>query len=94
MSDYLFSQGARASLFNEGVRFLVQTEYRSAAVKLADVPAESRQHADRLALNNVVKMGAKSSAVYSLHENGRKELVRVYDWRDANSHFYSLQVSA
>lgn len=94
MTDYLFSQGARASLFNEGVRFLVQTEYRNAAVKLADVPAEGDNHAHRLALHNVVKMGAKSSAVYSLHDNGRKELVRFYDWRDANSNFYSQEVSA
>ena len=94
MTDYLFSQGARASLFNEGVRFLVQTEYRGPNVKLADVPAEGNDHAHRLALHNVVKMDARSSAVYELGENGRKKLVRVYDWRDANSNWYSKEVSA
>lgn len=94
MTDYLFSQGSRASLFNEGVRFLVQSEFTGSNVKLADVPAEGEDHAHKLALNNVVKMSAKTSAVYSLHENGRKKLVRVYDWRDANSNWYSQEVSA
>jgi CHASE2 domain-containing sensor protein len=82
MTDYRFTTEELQALVAKGIRNIVSTEYSGEHVGFADVPADDADHARRLALCNVRNHEAKSVAVYELKSDGRKKLVRFYDWRD------------
>jgi hypothetical protein len=83
MTDYTLTQDALANTYKQGNRFFIRIESDRAAFDFAELTVDPNgASAGELAIRWLEKHNAKSVATYRILPNGKKNLIRIYDYRD------------
>ena len=83
MTDYTLTQDALANTYKQGNRFFIRIECGSDAFDFADaIVFHGGASAGEMAIHWLEKHNAKSVATYRILPNGKKNLIRIYDYRD------------
>ncbi len=81
--NFKFNQADRVELYKQGTRFITTVEAGAGkAVPFFDLNADDVHHAVVLAKTWIAKHGAVSAAVHRIFDDGRTNLVNIYDYRD------------
>lgn len=84
--DAKFTQADRVELYKQGTRFITTVEVGAGkAVPFFDLNADDAHHAAVLAKTWIGKHGATSAATHRIFEDGRTNLINIYDYRDVEA---------
>tara|TARA_X000001316_G_C896989_1_gene16599 strand:- start:52 stop:384 length:333 start_codon:yes stop_codon:yes gene_type:complete len=83
MTDYLLNQDALTQAHNEGLRFFIRIQCGTDASDFVELVVEQDgAEAEELAIRWLEKHQAISVATYRILPDGKRNLIRIYDYRD------------